>query len=98
MKSSKQHKKGKKDKKGKRDREDSKDSRDSQDKDSNTAGEPLSRKQAKLLRKLEKMSPEEQAAYKEAALMARKVMYKGRKVKAYLLVIAQSCNTVQIQL
>lgn len=55
---------------------------DSRDKDRDIAEEPLSRKQAKLLKKLDKMSSEELAAYKEAALMARKVIYNGRKVKS----------------
>ena len=89
VKSSKQHKNDKKEKKGSKDRENTKDRKDSKDKDRDTAGEPLSKKQAKLLKKLEKMSPEEQAAYKEAALLARKVMYKGRKVKASLPRIAK---------
>ena len=100
VKSSKKHKKDKKEKKGSKDREESKDGKDgkdSMDKDRDIAGEPLSRKQAKLLKKLEKMSPEEQAAYREAAIMARKVAYKGRKVKACTLLIAQNCNTTLLK-
>lgn len=100
MKSSKQHKKDRKEKKGSEDREDRKDrkeNQDNKDKDRDTAGEPLSKKQAKLLKKLEKMSPEEQAAYREAAIMAGKVMYKGRKVEARILLIAQNCNTTLLK-
>ena len=98
MKSSKQHKKDKKEKKDREDRKDSKESKDSEDKDRDTAGEPLSKKQAKLLKKLEKMSPEEQAAYKEAALLARKVMYKDRKVKALHCPELQHCPVQFVKL
>lgn len=91
MRSSKKEKKEKKDKKEKGEKKEKKEKKekqevkadsDSRDNDRDIAGEPLSRKQAKLFKKLNKMSPEELAAYKEATLMARKVMYKGRKVNA----------------
>ena len=100
MKSSKQHnkeKKEKKDKKEKREKKEKKEKKDKQEmtadsdsrgKDRDIAGEPLSRKQAKLLKKLGKMSSEEVAAYRKAALMARKVIYRGRKVKARIIIVA----------